>query len=136
MRKAFNVGSFIAVIALLALVSFSFSGAAFAQGGTTSTATTTGTDTAATTTTDADTSATTTTGTDTAATTTTGTDTSATTTTGTTTGGDTGTGSPSSLPNTAQNEPIAPTFIFPLLLALIVGAVLFFALAARRNVEK
>lgn len=129
MRKVFSLTSFIAALAVVALLSFSFTGATFAQETPTPTA---GTDTEATTeaTAEADTTATTT-----------ATDTTGTTggTTGTT-GGDasTTTGSPSTLPSTAEGDTnlLASPIVFVLLLAMLVAAVGFFSLAARRNAER
>lgn len=126
MRKAFTAGSIIAVMALLALISFSFTGtAAYAQTGT-ATPETTGT---------AETGATSA-ATDTAATTapaTTGTaDTTGTATTSTTAT----TTAPGSLPNTAEGDPVAPNYMLPLLLAIVAGAVLFYSLASRKDVER
>ena len=128
MRKVFSLTSFVAALAVVALLSFSFTGSIFAQTTPTPTA---GTDTEATTeaTDTADTTATTT-----------ATDTATTGGTTGTTGGDasTTTGSPSTLPSTAEGNtgPLAPPIVFVLLLAMLIGAVGFFSLAARRNAER
>ncbi|NTU79068.1 MAG: hypothetical protein HGA45_06655 [Chloroflexales bacterium] len=128
MRKALSIGSLIAAIALLTALSFSFSDGVYAQGGTatpaaTATPATTATAQAATTTAEPDATA------SPAATTTAPSATASPATTATTT-------SPATLPSTAEGDPMLPGFVFPLALAILAGAVLFFSLAARRNVER
>ena len=107
MRKVFSLTSFVAALAVVALLSFSFTGSIFAQTTPTPTA---GTETEATTEATAPPGA---------------------------APDPPGPPPPPAPPPPGGNPgPLAPPIVFVLLLAMLIGAVGFFSLAARRNAER